>query len=464
MKEVKKRPNILLMTYDQQRYDCVSMSGIYPVSTPNLERIANNGVFFENAYTPIPVCAPARQAMMTGRRPEAHGGLWNPHIVFPVNMIPEGTYSWTRQLHDSGYSTAFIGTWEADDKHSPDYYGYSHFVSRGQINAEIAEKYPSVTYKNGYFGEANPVPLEDSYTHIAARHVIEKIDEYSALDEPWFIHMDNPEPHLPCRPSAPFDTMYDPDEVPVWGAFGETFEGKPYIQHQQLINWELEERGWDQWKHTVANYYGIISQYDNAVGRILDKLEQSGEIENTIIIYTTDHGDMCGSHRLIDKHYNLYQDICHIPLAIRWDGHIAVQRYTGFAHQCLDVPPTLMAMAGEAVPEGIFQGEDLSELLCKGIPTDGRDFAVSTYNGQQFGLFCERMICDGKYKYVWNLTDTDEFYDLSADPYELTNIIKNPETAETLAAMRIKLHDELKRCGDPIIGWTKNQLLLGRKL
>lgn len=461
-----KKPNILYLTYDQQRYDCVSMSGKYPVKTPNLERIAQKGVFFENAYTPIPVCAPARQAIFSGKRPESFGGLWNPHIVFPVKMIPEdiGLYSWTRALHDNGYRTAFIGSWEADDRHEPEFYGFEKYISKSSINSEISSKYPDVKYINGFFGEPNPVPLEDAYTHRSARHVIDTIDEFSASGQPWYIHMDNPEPHLPCRPSAPFDTMYDPDDIPIWGGFYDSFENKPYIQRQQVINWELENRDWDQWKYTVAYYYGIISQYDDAVGEILDKLEENGEIENTIIVYTTDHGDMCGSHRMIDKHYNMYEDICHVPLVIRYDGYIKEGCYTGFTSNCLDVPPTLLELVGITAPEKAFHGVSLAKYLLSGETSDGRDFAVSTYNGQQFGLYCERMITDGKLKYVWNLTDIDELYDLEVDPYELKNIIKVPEYSDKLSQLRKKLYGELERCGDPIIGWTKNQLLLGRKL
>jgi len=463
-----KRPNILYLTFDQQRFDCVSMSGKYPVKTPNLERIANNGVFFENCYTPIPVCAPVRQALMTGKRPESFGGLWNPHIVFPVKMIPEGSYSWTRQIAESGYQTAWVGCWECDENHSPDHYGFGSFVSRADINAEVAAHTPAgSSFPNGFFGDPNPVPLEYSYTHIAAGHVIDRINEFSQNDQPWYIHMDNPEPHLPCRPSAPFDTMYDPDEVPMWGGFNDTFEGKPYMQRQQVVNWKLENRSWEEWKHTVALYYGIISQYDHAVGMILDRLEELGLMENTIIIYTTDHGDMCGSHRMIDKHYNMYQDILHIPMAVRWDGHIQPgKRFTGYVYQCLDMQPTLMSLIGETVPESAgFQGMDLSELLLKGETDNGRRWAVSTYNGQQFGLFTERSICDGDYKYVWNLSDTDELYDLREDPYELTNVVRDPARAEILADLRRKLWDELVRCQDPIArSWTSDQLLQGRKL
>ncbi|MFA6948506.1 MAG: sulfatase-like hydrolase/transferase [Eubacteriales bacterium] len=460
-----KKPNILYIQYDQQRYDCVSMTGKYPVRTPNLERIANNGAFFTKAYTPIPVCAPARQALFSGRRPEAAGGLWNPHIVFPVGHIDAADYSWTRAVHDSGYATGYVGCWEVNPDAAPSDYGFERFVSRGEINKYVAEHTPAgAEYKNGFFGDANPVPLEDSFTHQVARHAIAMLRDFTASGKPFYIHLDSPEPHLPCRPSAPFDTMYDPDKIPAWDSIGETFDGKPYIQRQQLYNWELENRTWNEWKRTAAMYYGIISQYDDAVGRILDELDRLGETENTIIIYATDHGDMCGGHRLIDKHYNMYEDITHVPLAIRWDGHISPQRYTGYVQTMLDLPATLMGLLGMDVPEGKFQGADLTNALIRGEHTDGRDFAVSTYNGQQFGLFCERMIVTEGYKYVWNLTDTDEFYDHASDPAELKNEIHNDKYTEIIAGLRKKLYGELERCYDPIIGWNKKQLLEGRKL
>jgi len=455
-----KRPNILFIMYDQQRYDCVEPSGIFPVKTPNIKRIADNGAYFENCYTPIPVCCPARQTLFVGRRPEAYGGLWNPHIVFPIRDTPDCD-RYTQRIKDSGYNTAYVGLWEADPVKSPLDYGFDSYVGRADINRMIAEKHPDVKYTNGYFGEPNPIPLEDAYTHMTAKLACERLDELMAKDEPWYLHIDSPEPHLPCRPSAPFDTMYDPDEIPEWGTNCETFEGKPYIQKQQLINWELENKTWDDWKHTVAMYYGIVSQYDDAIGRILDKLEEGGQLENTIIVYTTDHGDMCGGHRLIDKHYNMYEDITHIPCTIRWDGHIVPGRYTGYMYQCLDVIPTVLSLAGIDIPEG-HQGSDLSSYLTSGNFDEGRDHIVSTYNGQQFGLYCSRMIKKGDLKYVWNLTDIDELYDLSVDPKELTNRIYDESYAPQIAELRKLLLAELERCGDPIVNWNRKQLSEGR--
>ena len=89
--------------------------------------------------------------------------------------------------------------------------------------------------------------------------------------------MDNPQPHLPCRPCAPFDTMYSPEEVPQWGGFADDFENKPYIQKQQVLSWGLENMTWEDWSKTVAYYYGIISQYDDAIGRILNYLDEKGK-------------------------------------------------------------------------------------------------------------------------------------------------------------------------------------------
>ncbi len=463
---MSKAPNLLYLQYDQQRYDCVSMSRRFGVKTPNLERIAGSGAFFENCYTPIPVCAPARQALFSGMRPESYGGLWNPHIVFPVCGMDKTMFSWTREIRNMGYNTAYIGCWEVDPKAAPSDYGFDRFVSRADINKYISDKYPDVKYKNGYFGEKNPVPLEDSFTHQVARHAVGYIEELSKSDEPWYIHIDSPEPHLPCRPSEPFASMYDPDDIEPWGSMGETFEGKPYIQRQQLYSWRLEYLTWDNcWKYTVALYYGIISQYDDALGRILDALEKTGQIENTIIVYATDHGDMCGAHRLIDKHYNMYDDITHIPMAIRWDGHIKPMRVKSFTQSMLDIPATLCSMLGVNVPQGLFQGKDMSADLFAGVEFDGRETAVSTYNGQQFGLYCSRMICGERYKYIWNATDIDEFYDREIDPNELSNEISNPEYKDIIADYRLRLLDELTRCRDPLIGWTGEvQLREGRKL
>ena len=453
--------NLLFIMCDQQRYDCVGFAGIRPVKTPNIDKIANSGAWFKNAYTPIPVCAPARQALICGRRPESFGGLWNFGITHPVREVPHDDWVYPRALKERGYNTGFLGKWNVSEKLKPEKYGFDMYVSDGEIGAEINKKHPNISYKSGVFGDPSPVPLEDSHTHILARETNKIINKFAEQDKPWFVNVDFQEPHLPCRPSAPFDTMYDPEDIEKWGGFDDNFINKPYIHKQQVINWKLEDKSWREWSRTVALYYGIISQYDDAIGLLLKNLEDTGQLENTVIVYTCDHGDLCGSHKMIDKHYVMYEDLTHVPFIIRADGLIAPQVFEGYAHNCLDFAPTVLDLLGIEKPGGLH-GESLAPALINGEEW-ARDYAVSSYNGQQFGLYSARCIKSGDYKYVWNLSDIDEFYDLSADPFELDNLIYKAE-AGIIADLRVKLYNELERCGDPMIRWTKDQLLEGRKV
>ena len=455
--------NLLFIMCDQQRYDCIGFSGIRPVKTPNIDKIARNGAFFKNTYTPIPVCAPARQALICGRRPESFGGLWNFGITHPVREISNEDWLYSRALKDCGYNTGFLGKWNVSATLKPENYGFDVYVSDSQVNAEINKKYPNINYKNGYFGDSCPVALEDSHTHILAREANKIINNFAGQDKPWLVNIDFQEPHLPCRPSAPFDTMYKPEDIEKWGGFDDNFVNKPYMHKQQVINWKLEDKSWEEWSRTVALYYGLISQYDDAIGLILKNLEDTGQLDNTVIVYTCDHGDLCGSHRMIDKHYVMYEDLTHVPFIIRADGLIEPQIFDGYAHNCLDFAPTVLDLLGIDKPENILHGESLAPALVNGADWT-RDYAVSSYNGQQFGLYSARCIKSGDYKYVWNLSDIDEFYDLSVDPYELDNLIYDKSRAALIADLRVKLYNELEKCGDPMIRWTKGQLLEGRKV
>jgi len=462
--------NLLFIMCDQQRYDCVGFSGIRPVKTPNIDKIARNGVWFTNAYTPIPVCAPARQTLICGKRPESYGALWNFHITHPVCEVPRDGYLYPRHLKESGYNTAFCGKWNISASLPPEKYGFDISVSDSEINAQINKKYPVQNYPNGIFGDPCPVKLEDSHTHVLADKTNGIINNFAKQNKPWFVNIDFGEPHLPCRPSAPFDTMYKPEDIEKWGGFDDKFINKPYMHRQQVINWNLEDRTWEEWSRTVALYYGYISQYDDAIGRVLKNLEETGQLENTVIVYTCDHGDLCGSHRMLDKHYVMYEDLVHVPFAVWDNGVIKPQIFNGYVHNCLDVVPTILDLldVGRGVPDApcsvpILHGESLAPALISGEKWN-RDFAVSSYHGQQFGLYSSRCIKVDGYKYVWNLSDIDEFYDLTADPYELNNIIYDKDKSDLISQLRLKLYRELERCQDPMIGWVKDQLLKGRKI
>ena len=469
--QVKERkPNVLLITADQLREDCVGFSGKYPVRTPHLDRLADQGISFSHAYSVLPVCSPARQSLLRGRRPETFGALWNYSGALPVSALPPESYTWSRVLAESGYATAYLGKWGVNPEHGPTAYGYESYVSEAEYRDFVSQKYPDVHYENGFFGEESPLPLEDAETHWFAARAGETLERLQGDGRPWHLALHFSEPHLPCRPSVPFAGMYDAADIPEWAGFRETFAGKPYIQRQQLQSWGVAGYGWQDWAPIVARYYAVISQLDDAIGRVMGTLERLGMADDTIVIFTADHGDMCGSHGMMDKHYIMYDDVVRVPLIVRMPGGGAAEpgwRCDRFVYNFLDLPPTILELLHlQTSDPGDLQGRSLGSLLAGEEPEDWRDAIVSTYNGQQFGLYTLRMIRTADWKYIWNLTDVDELYDMAGDPGELTNLSGKADYAEVLAVLRRRLYEQLSLDGDAIVAneWTRRQLLQGAKL
>ncbi|WP_239617971.1 sulfatase-like hydrolase/transferase [Cohnella mopanensis] len=467
---MSRKPNILFILSDQHRYDSIGYSRDYPVKTPNLDRLAEEGIAFTNAYTPIPLCCPARQALLAGVRPETFNAFWNADLVPNGEIDPNG-YTWTKELQNNGYQTGYVGKWHVHQNHQPDAFGFGDYRSerdyREYRKSKLPDEQPPTDLVKWFFGGVDPVALEDTRTHWLADQAIELIEKYSKSDEPWHLRLDFPEPHLPCQPHQSFLDLYDGENIPQWRSFPDTFENKPYIQKQQLLNWRVEDYTWDDWEPVVRRYYAIISQMDAAIGLVLEKLKSLGLEDDTIVVYSTDHGDMCGGHRMMDKHYILYDDVIRVPLIVKYPAAIAAgQRSEEFVYNLLDLPPTLLELAGLPV-QSFFQGRSLQPLLQGQTPDDWRKDIISTYNGQQFGLYIQRAIRTERYKYVWNMTDIDELYDLHNDPGELRNVIGDSAHTEALSELRARLYKGLKDAGDPFLKfdlWLKSQLTENRKI
>lgn len=462
----RKQPNILMIVVDQQRYDCIGYSRDYPVQTPYIDQLAAAGTWFANAYTHIPLCSPARQSLINGRRPESFGGLWNYNISLKVSALSPQEHAWPRVLGRAGYQSGYVGKWNVNPDFDPTAYGYDHYVSEGQYAQFRAEHYGSVRYTASFLGEPDPIALPDTETHWLAGKACQLIEQFAGDEQPWHVRLDFSAPHLPCRPAAPFDQMYRPAQIPQWRNFGETFANKPYIQKQQLHSWDIQDFTWEDWAPIVARYYGMISQVDDAIGMVIRTLEKLQVDDSTLVVFTADHGDMCGGHRMIDKHYVLYDDIVKVPFLLKWpqvipSGHICDE----FVYNLLDLPPTILEML-DLDYEGQFHGTSLVPLLTDtSAAPPWRENVVSTYNGQQFGLYTQRMIRNRHWKYIWNPTDIDELYNLDTDPAELTNVIHDGHEF-VVQSLREQLYAELMRCGDGLVNneWMKRQLLDGRKL
>ncbi|TBL79434.1 sulfatase-like hydrolase/transferase [Paenibacillus thalictri] len=458
-------PNLLIITADQCRYDCLGVAGKYPVYTPHLDRLASEGMQFTHAYSPIPVCCPARQAFIHGKRAETFGALWNYSGALPVSSLTPEQYAWPRELADQ-YQSGFIGKWGVSPQHDPTAYGFDRYIGEhdyAEFRQTTGVPFPK---SNGYFGEKDPIAVEHSRTHWLADQTSAMIRGFEDAGKPWHVQVHFPEPHLPCQPSSPFAEMYSPEDIPEWHNFRETFAGKPYIQNQQLYSWGIEDYEWKDWAPVVARYYAAISQLDDAVGRILQTLESVSAAERTWVVFTADHGDMCGAHRMMDKHYILYDDVVKVPLIVRGPGIEPDSVCDRFVCNMLDLPPTLLELSGHRPDMSRFHGSSLLPLLNGRQPEVWRNEAVATYNGQQFGLYTQRMIRTLEWKYIWNTADTDELYNMQEDPGELHNLIRDPACREIIADLRSRLYDVLVAEGDSLVQneWMRRQLMLGRKL
>jgi arylsulfatase A-like enzyme len=461
------RPNILFINVDQQRYDCLGFT-TGRVATPTLDALAAESVTFTSAFSPVPVCAPARQALLSGALPgTAAGGqqgLWNYDSGIPAGCLAPAPHHWPARLADAGYRMEWVGKWHASPTQGPAAWGYERHTPPARLPREAVRR----LHEGGDPGASGPVgcyadlPLEEAPTHRLAAAAGAALERLAAAGGPWHLMVEFPEPHLPCLPCEPFARRYDPASIPPWPNFDEAFDGKPVIQRRQLESWGIAGWGWREWAIYLAGYFGIVAQVDDAIGRILATLDRLGQRRDTVVVYTTDHGDAAGSHRMMDKHYTMYEELVHVPLLVSWPGRIGGARACDdFVSHYLDLGPTLLELAGLDGGAGqAGQGQSLVTAL-QGRPlANPRESVFATYSGQQFGLYSQRMIRDRRYKYVWNATDVDELYDIAADPAELRNLAADPACRGLVARLRLRLYATFAALGDGLVTnrWMRRQL------
>ncbi len=367
----QKHPNILFITTDEHRFDSLGCYGNTVIRTPNIDSIAAQGVLFDRGYVQNPMCMPSRMAIMTGRYCSENG--CNINCTGIPQFEQENTF--IQVLRDNGYYTAAIGKMHMMPKWGPFGFTYLDLVEgKADANNQYID-YLKSKGLNGHqhkakgdalpFGtHTNALPAEDTIDAFVGRRAVQWLRKWpagSSETQPFFLWVSFSNPHFPFDPPEPYDTMYDPAEVPlpVWKD-GE-MDNKPTQRQLQ------KERGYDKvteslLRKIVANYYGNISLVDDQVGEILNVLSSKGLTDNTLIAFTSDHGDHLGDHKLLHKSGVTFYDISvRVPYLISFPPLFPRGVVCESLVESIDLPATFLDVTGINIPASM-QGRSLVGL------------------------------------------------------------------------------------------------------
>lgn len=434
-----KRQLILIMT-DTQRYDMVNCYRETGLSTPNIDRLAADGVRYERAYTAQPVCGPARACLFTGLYP-ACSGSWGNGMALGDNVKTIG-----QRLRDHGITCAYIGKWHLD---GTDYFGngicpdgweedYWYDMRRYLEELSVEERMKSRVFQTMDF---ETVPDDFTYGSRVAAKALSFLKQHR--EEDYFLVVSFDEPHFPFLCPPPYDRMYRDYEFPKSPAVYDTLDGKP--GYQKI--WAAEAPKPDRDGLTIKNpyFFGCNSYVDELIGRITTHIP-----EEAMILYTSDHGDLLDSHSLFAKGPAAYDDVTRIPFIIRNPQGVRGGVYERQPVSHISVCPTVMEYFGLPIPK-LFPGTSLLEtsrdLCAPAAPYVFMEFARFEQDHDHYGGFqLMKAVTDERYKLSVNLLSEDEFYDLKEDPYECCNLIWD----ERYLKERNRLHDALldRMCQD----------------
>ncbi len=483
MSAAQRPPNIVLVLLDQLRVDVCGTYGSALCRTPNIDRIAGQGMRFDRAYTPIGICSPARASMLTGTYPHRHGVLNNVHGRDSLQPdLRPGTPIYPELLRDAGYATGYVGKWHVDMDGGPRSKGFTHVGAADDIVGAVTEQrerlglpqtaplavdrsttYPPLSARAtrqafGFplFGRETQ-PIEGTPQGIYLEHALDALAAMRAEDSPFLLVLSFIGPHWPYSVPEPWWSMYDPAAIPPWPNWEDDFTGKPGANRRGLQHFGVEGWTWQDWAPVVAAYFASVTMHDELIGRLVDALDAGGG-DDTLLMVSADHGDLCGSHRQFNKGPLMYEEVYRIPLVARWPGVIAPQGRSDAHASTLDLFATMLDAAGVAAPDTPLDSRSLLPLFRGETPPDWRDSWVSEFHGDEFGLYSQRMLVHGRHKLVYNPHDVDELYDLVADPYELRNLSAEPAMAAVRDDLESRLAEWMVATDDPLANFAYNLL------
>jgi arylsulfatase len=463
------KPNILFLMDDQHRGDCTHADGNKAVRTPNIDRLGAEGARFRHAYSTTPTCTPARSALLTGLAPWNHGML---HMVAMAQNYP---LTKPQALREAGYYTMGIGKMHYHPQRNRNGYHQTILDESGRaVTPEFRSDYrawfasqapnldPDATGVgfNDYPARAYALPENLHPTYWTGHTAVNFLQSYNR-PEPFFLKVSFARPHSPYDPPARFMKKYADADIPkrAVGKWAEKYAPrsgpKDDIWHGDL--------GEAQVRSSRQGYYGSIEFIDEQIGRILEALEKRGWLEQTLIVFTSDHGDMTGDHHLWRKSY-AYEASARIPMFLRWpQGLVSGKRGQVMTQpvELRDMLPTFLDAAG-AQTQRKFDGSSMLSLLRGGSSTTRwRD-----YIDLEHGVCYSRennwnAFTDGRVKYIYHaFHGQEQFFDLQNDPNEVNDLAGDSRYTSQLKMWRERMVEHLAVRGE---GWVKNGKLAIRQ-
>lgn len=455
-----KRPNVLILMSDQHRPDWLTCGGVNTVPTPNIDRIAAQGVRFTRAYCPYPVCAPSRMSFLTGLHAHHHGVTDN-----------RVTLDWRRRtmahaFRDAGYVTGLVGKMHFLDGHSHGFdfrLGFNDWLMylgpKVRHFADEIASYPGyekLIYDTGsglpdidglwpgdrspWIGTATPkrtlasdLSTEDQFDSFVARETSKLIRRYQ--DQPFFLVAGFLKPHAPFHPPREFAERFPADRVALPNA-GDLSQ---YPEHVRTAAARFHAMGEQRLRMIRAGYCGNLQFVDTCIGEVWRTLEDKGLADDTIVVYTSDHGEMAGEHGLFQK-FVFFEPSAGVPLIVSYPRKLPRGQVSQALVEYLGIYPTVAELAGLKSP---FQIDGTSfASLARDPSLGGPDAAFAEY---ALSWAPRYMVRTRRYKYNFNEGDRPELYDMEADPGEYRNLAGAAAHSKTVRG----LHDRLVAWYDP---------------
>ncbi len=440
-----KRPNILLILTDQMRSTAMGCAGVENVHTPNLDRLAGEGVRFVNAVSNTPACTPARATLLTGKHVLTHGLVQNEtSLGFDQRTLAHA-------LNDAGYRCGYVGKWHVDGR------GRGAYIPPGPRRAGFDDFWAGTECNHDYFAgyyyddaTAQPVWFDcyepDGQTDLAADYIARQ----AGRNDPFCLVVSWSPPHCPYR-KAPRKTLdrYPPESIELLpNAVEATVQAdetrsNPPPRPADMTPAEHDARK----RELLAGYYAHITAMDECVGRLLDALDAADLADDTLVVFTSDHGDMLFSQNRGWK-CKPWRESVGIPMLMRWDGRIPAGRTPRGPVSLVDLTPTLLSLAGADAPAGV-EGADLSDYVL------GDDAAAPESAWINFPCMnalwnvpAWRGVVTATHTYAATREGDWVCYDDVSDPFQMRDLVGDPDAAGVVGELRDLMREWLERTGD----------------